>query len=240
MPKDFKNTLKVKELKENFNVERLDPKYYFLGQTLDHELSKCTYKLDFLRNIVSAPIVSGTRPGGRAKYTIGEVPSLEGGNISEDGRIDLVDLKHVPHTFHQKHSRSAVKPLDILMVKDGATTGKVAIIPPDFPYKECNINEHLFRIRIKEEYNPYFVYAFLFSSLGQMQVERESSGGAQKGIVKRSVENFVIPIPPQEIRIAIAEEMKKVFAEVESLREKTNVTVRDAQTKITEMLTGPT
>ena len=100
------------------------------------------------------------------------------------------------------------------MVKDGATTGKVAIVPPDFPFTECNINEHLFIIRVKDSYNPWYVFGFLLSDLGQILVRRQITGGAQGGIAKNSVKKILIPIPPKSIQDKIESQVKKTLTTV--------------------------
>ena len=212
-PGDFVKKLKVNKLKETFEFTRLDPEYYFLTLLADNLLSRCPYDLKTLKEITNT-IISGCRPGGRAEYVEGEIPSLEGGNISGDGRLLIEDLKYIPLDFHRTHKKSAVRPLDILMVKDGATTGKVAIVPPDFPFNECNINEHLFIIRVKEPYNPWYVFGFLLSDLGQVLVRREITGGAQGGIAKNSVKKIIVPIPPKSIQDKIESQVKKTLTMV--------------------------
>lgn len=209
-PIDFVKALKVDKLKKTFDFKRLDPEYYFLTLIADNLLSRCPHELKTLKEIRDT-ITSGSRPGGRAEYIEGEVPSLEGGNVSGDGRLLLENLKYIPLDFHRRHKKSAVRHLDILMVKDGATTGKVAIIPPEFPFNECNINEHLFIIRVKDSYNPWYVFGFLSSDLGQILVHREITGGAQGGIAKNLVFKIIVPITPKPIQDKIEDQVKKTL-----------------------------
>jgi type I restriction enzyme M protein len=234
-PKDFVKRLKVDKLKTTFDFTRLDPEYYFLTLVADRLLSRCPYELKTL-NEIKDTITSGSRPGGRAEYIEGEIPSLEGGNISGDGRLIMEDIKYIPLDFHVKHKKSAVKPLDILMVKDGATTGKVAIVPPDFPFKECNINEHLFIIRVKEIYNPWYVFGFLLSNLGQVLIRREITGGAQGGITKNSVNKIIIPIPPNSIQSEIEEQVKKTLNEVTKKEQEIKQIVDESKKWVSDLI----
>ncbi len=48
----------------------------------------------------------------------------------------------------------------------------------------------------RKELNAYYVFFFLKSRLGQLQIAREISGGAQGGITKSFVERIRIPVPP--------------------------------------------
>lgn len=50
---------------------------------------------------------------------------------------------------------------NILVVKDGTTTDKVDMLPDHFYYRECNIDEHVFRVRLNEQpVDPYYVLGF--------------------------------------------------------------------------------
>jgi type I restriction enzyme S subunit len=84
-------------------------------------------------------------------------------------------------------------------------------VPADFPFRECNINEHLFLIRVKESYNPWYVLGFLLSDLGQTLIKREITGGAQRGITKDSVENIIVPIPPKDIQNEVERRVKEAL-----------------------------
>lgn len=237
-PKDFVKRLKVDKLKKTFNLTRLDPEYYFLTLMADSLLNRCPYELKTLKEITDV-ITSGSRPGGRAEYIEGEVPSLEGGNISGDGRLIMENVKFIPLEFHLKHKKSAVRPLDILMVKDGATTGKVAIVPPDFPYKECNINEHLFIIRVKESYNPWYVFGFLLSDLGQILVKREITGGAQGGIAKNSIKKIIVPIPSKPVQDKIEKRVKKTLSMVIEKEQEIKQVVNGLKKWTSDILSSP-
>jgi len=215
---EFVKNLKVREIKESFDFSRLDPDYYFITKEVDEIFSKFPYPLKTLKEIVKAPIKSGTRPGGRAQYFEGEIPSLEGGNVSDTGHILLNDVKFIPKAFHDSHKSNAVTVGDILIVKDGATTGKVGMLLDDFPYGECSINEHLFRVRIDDQIvDPYYVFGFLFSEIGQLLLKREITGGAQGGIAKPAIEKVLVPIPPQDVQKKVKEEIKNTLKKVSML-----------------------
>ena len=51
---------------------------------------------------------------------------------------------------------------DILIVKDGATTGKVSFVDNSFPYNDATINEHVFILRTNKKIIPKF---FILASL---------------------------------------------------------------------------
>jgi type I restriction enzyme S subunit len=122
------------------------------------------------------------------------------------------------------------------MVKDSATTGKVAIVPPNFPFKECNINEHLFIIRVKESYNPWYIFGFLLSDLGQVLIRREITGGAQGGIAKSSVKKIIVPIPPNSIQNKIEEEVKRTLNEITNKEQEIKQVVNEFKKWVSDLV----
>jgi hypothetical protein len=234
-PRHIQQSLRVQELRDSFDLDRMDPKYYFLATEIDGALSQIPHTLKRLANVATS-IKSGTRPAGRAQYFAGTVPSLEGGNITPYGSIDLSDVKFVPDEFHLDHLESAIKPRDILIVKDGATTGKVAIVPDGFAYAECNINEHLFKVTVEEGLDPYYVFAFLYGDLGQRQIQRVITGGAQKGITRDAVRNILVPVPPRDVQARIAATIQSTLNTILQLQAQIAQTDTDGRDQVVQML----
>jgi len=223
---------------EDRSEKRLDvfyyrPKYMALIDAIENS----PYEIKTLKQI-SKTIVSGQRPKGGVKYIEDGVPSIGGEHITSEGDFNFEDIRYIPKEFHQRLKKSWIKPFDILIVKDGATTGKVAIVPEDFPFKECNINEHVFKIDVKDEYNPYYVFSYLFSSLGQEQINRLISGAAQKGITRDAIESVKIIIPPKDIQDEIANEIKRRKEESKRLKKESEEVVKRAQKEVEELIIG--
>ena len=91
---------------------------------------------------------SGSRPKGGIKELDSGVPSLGAEHLDSTGGFNFSKLKLVPEDFHSSLKKGIVKQNDILIVKDGATTGKVSFVNERFPFKEASINEHIFRLEI--------------------------------------------------------------------------------------------
>jgi len=235
-PEEVRTGLGLKELGDSFTLDRMDPKYYYLAPRIDDGLRKIGCPVARLASLCVA-IKSGARPAGRAMYFRGNIPSLEGGNVDPYGGLLLDDLKYIPDEFHVDHLDSAVGPSDILIVKDGATTGKVAIVPPDFPFDDCNVNEHLFKLRVNSDLvEPYYVFGFLYSELGQLQVQREITGGAQKGITRPVVENLVIPVPSRKVQERVGDIARQGLRAMSDLSAQIVGTQRQVQAEIAAAL----
>jgi len=223
---------------ENVKNRRLDP-FHHRSTYIDFvdSLKAGNYPTKHLGELTKL-IASGQRPKGGVKHIEEGIPSLGGEHINIDGGFDFGEIKYVPKGFFNRLTDAHLQLCDILVVKDGATTGKVAIIEEDFPYKEACINEHVFRIIPKEDVDPYYLFAFLHSSLGQKQIQSLISGAAQKGIVADAVKQINVTIPPQRVQSQIAKEIKRRRKEAGQLRSRAEKVVKEAKEKAGSMILG--
>ena len=208
---------------------RLDPLHHYLDTIIEREFESVPYPIHSLGSLVEGAIQSGKSPQGGAKYSVGDVPILLVGNITEAGTLTLSALNYADEDFFDANSdRASVKPLDILIAKDGATTGKVGLIPRDFDIEKCLYSEHIFKLSVGaalpgddeanadesvdlKELNTYYLFFFLKSELGQQQIARQKSGGAQGGITKAFVENIRIPVPPISERVRFVQSARRQY-----------------------------
>jgi len=157
----------------------------------------------------------------------GTVASIGGEHIDNLGRIIWNEMKFIPNDFYNLLSQGKVKLGDILLVKDGATTGKVAMIK-NLRYDKVAVNEHVFVLRSKTELliNDFLFY-FLFSKYGQAQIKKRFHG-IIGGITKDDLENCLLPMPPlneqrkiSEILSTVDESIQKtddIIAKIERLK----------------------
>ncbi len=163
-----------------------------------HEFKKST-----LEEVLSV-LESGSRPSGGVDTESGTIPSLGGENISQDGRMYYGVIKKVHDGFYRNMPRGHLFPYDVLINKDGAQTGKVAIYKGDFPY--AAINEHLFLMRGKANViEQRFLFYYLFFEATQQQIIKMITGSAQPGINSSFIKHIMINVPPTELQRRIAE-----------------------------------
>jgi len=140
---------------------------------------------------------SGSRPRGGAILDSKEIPSIGGEHIGNNGKVRLNSLKFIPKNYYQSLNKGKIILNDILIVKDGATTGKTAFVDDDFPFDEAAVNEHVFIVRVNPTVvNPKYGFYWLFSSQGQLQILSDFRGSAQGGITRNFVSQVNIPLPP--------------------------------------------
>lgn len=137
---------------------------------------------------------SGNRPkGGFLKHDPNGVLSIGGENITWEADLILDECLRFSEDFYNSLKRGKIKEKDILLVKDGATIGKLAFIK-NIPEGKAMVNEHVFLIRTEEpKYYPRFLFYFLFSEAGQIQIENSIGGSAQGGINRSILETIKIP-----------------------------------------------
>ncbi len=156
------------------------------------------WQQDSLRDLLSS-LTSGSRPIGGGNGDSNGVFSLGGEHITDDGRFVFDNHQYVPTAHYEEiKEKAGVSVGDILINKDGAKTGKLALVRQDFPFVPACINEHLFRLRVdNQRIEPEYLFNFLLSSLGQYQIQAEVQGSAQGGIIRRFAKFVQVGFPKE-------------------------------------------
>ena len=137
---------------------------------------------------------SGSRPPGGIREGVGDIPSLGAEHLTDDGGFNLSKLKLVPKEFFSSIRAGRIKDGDILIVKDGATTGKTSFVNELFPFEEAAINEHVFRMEIDCNLgDPSFIFRFLSSPMGKMSILKDFRGATVGGIGRSFIEKVMLP-----------------------------------------------
>jgi Restriction endonuclease S subunits len=147
---------------------------------------------------------SGARPKGGVSADSGDIPSIGGEHLTDDGNFDFSNIKRIPISFYKKMKSGHICPFDILIVKDGATTGKTSFVHPNFPFKEAAVNEHIFCVRVNpEKALPAYICHFLRSVEGQKSILRDFRGATVGGISREFATKVILPLPslPEQHRI---------------------------------------
>ncbi len=160
---------------------------------------------------------SGARPKGGVSADSGEIPSLGGEHVNSEGGFDFTNIKRIPRSFFETMRGGRIAQSDILVVKDGATTGKTSFVRDDFPFSAAAVNEHVFCVRVdSSKASPAFVYHFLRSERGQKAIQLDFRGATVGGISREFATKTRVPLPPLAEQRRIAE----VLDRAEALRAK--------------------
>jgi len=169
---------------------------------------------------------SGSRPKGGVKGIKDGIPSIGAEHLNYTGGFHLDNIKYVPLDYAKKMIRGKIQLNDILIVKDGATTGKTALIGPLFPYFDAVVNEHVFICRPSNYIEPKYLFWFLWSETGQKRVMKNFKGSAQGGINTSFAYNTIIPLSP-------VNEQKRIIGVIENLVNKlTNIEEKSRQIEV--------
>ena len=211
---------------------------------IKRESLKVTFKwpLKSFSEIVSA-IETGSRPTGGVGNITSGVLSLGGEHIdNSSGFLNLSEPKYVPIEFYERADRGKLQKGDLLICKDGALTGKVAIVRDELDGQKAMINEHIFIIRCGNESTQRYLFFFLYSPFGQDLLKSNITGSAQGGLNRSNLAKIKIPYPADSIQQKIVAECQNIDAEAQDaevkiakLKEDINEIVADIKGKITKL-----
>jgi type I restriction enzyme S subunit len=122
--------------------------------------------------------------------------------ISDDGVIDLQNVRRTSPEIGAKYRRSIIKPNDILITIVG-TLGRIAVVPPELD--GANITQSSARIRPDHEKLSFrFLYWALKSPMLRHQYDRHRLGTGVPRLNIAHVRDLKIPLPPlaEQKRIA--------------------------------------
>jgi type I restriction enzyme S subunit len=105
--------------------------------------------------------------------------------------------------------RGRIQAGDILVVKDGATTGKVSFVPSDWPFDKSAANEHVFVLRPNREALAEYLFFYLYSPVGQHDIKKSFHGSAQGGINQSFAAHVPVPLPPLPVQERIVQILQK-------------------------------
>ena len=156
-------------------------------------------------------IETGNRPEGGVENISSGAWSLGGEHIHPTtGRVDLSTPKYVPLDFYHGSTRGILKENDILLCKDGALTGKIALLREELNNENAMVNEHVFLLRCKPQLKQDYIFYFLFSQNGQNLLKQNITGSAQGGLNSTNLKEIRIPLPLPEVQQRIVHECEAV------------------------------
>ena len=159
-----------------------------------------------------ADIESGSRAKGGAVDS--GIPSIGGEQIGSDGMILFDKMKYVPDEHYRNMKRGVLRQDDVLVVKDGATTGKTGFFPHGI---RASVNEHVFILRARENILPYFLYSVVRSPAFQSKLAPYIRGII--GGITLEIKDIQIPLPPLEVQREIVAEIEGYQRVIEESRE---------------------
>ncbi len=148
-----------------------------------------------------ADIESGSRQKGGGLDS--GIPSIGGQQIDDKGNIRFNNMKYISEKHFHRMKKGILKRNDVLIVKDGATTGKVGYFPYDIP---SAVNEHVFILRAKATVHPYYLFSTMQSDVFQENLQPFIKGVI--GGINLEIRDIQIPLPPLTVQKKIVTELE--------------------------------
>ncbi len=216
---------------------RFDPFYYKNEfKNAVKVLNNSIYELKKLKKPLCF-IESGSRPEGGVANIRDGILSFGGEHVNNQCEIEIKKPKYIPVEYHQNNRITETKLNDVLLVKDGATTGKVGIIS-DINHVNQNINEHVFLIRFYSEINPEYFVSLLNTEIYQILIKQIITGGTVTGLTKDVVRKLKVPVPPVPEQIKFAKHIAKIRAKVKQLQQQAKADLEQAKKEVQVMILG--
>lgn len=149
-------------------------------------------------------IESGSRSKGGSQDS--GVPSIGGAQIDENGGIRTNSMVYISEEHYNSMNKGILREGDVLVVKDGATTGKTAYYNGLFD--KAAINEHVFILRSKAGIvNSKYLFYVIKSEEFQNKLKPYIKG--MIGGICLEIKEIKIPLPPIEEQKKIVEELDR-------------------------------
>ncbi|MGD9971075.1 MAG: restriction endonuclease subunit S [Sulfuricurvum sp.] len=215
----LKENVSYTRLVDMLDFERVDFKNTITLNNKKKVVIESKWDLVRLGDFVSS-IESGNRPKGGVGNITSGAWSLGGEHIhASNGMVDLSSPKYVPLDFYNKSTKGILQENDILLCKDGALTGKVAILKQELINQRAMVNEHIFILRCNTLIKQKYLFNLLYSNIGQLLLKINITGAAQGGLNSTNLKNIKIPIPPIGIQEQIVKECEEVDSKVHQANE---------------------
>ena len=146
---------------------------------------------------------TGRRPKGGVSGINCGIPSIGAESIIRIGQFDYSKVKYVSPEFFAKMKSGILESHDVLLYKDGGKPGiflpRVSMFGNGFPFDLCGINEHVFRMRLKEPFNQTFLYFWVWSDAVMHELKHRGGKAAIPGINQSDVKEQKLLIPKESI-----------------------------------------
>ena len=163
---------------------------------------------------------SGGRPKGGAIKDSKAIPSIGAEHLNDNGGFNLNSLKYIPIEYYNRLKSGRIEKHNILVVKDGATTGKTSYVHDQYPFSDSAVNEHVFVIKIdSKKAFPFYIYQYLRSPQGKKEILSDFRGATVGGISRKFIDRVNIQLLPLKDQIRIANILSRAEALIAKRKE---------------------
>lgn len=222
-----------KKLKNN----RFDPSYFQPHFKVLEEIFSNTKNSTGVLKDLSNKITSGSTPlSGSEAYSdrANGIAFIRSGEINPENKINFDSTLYIKSEIHNKKLKgSQLKRGDLLIAIVGATIGQVSIYDYD---NEANINQAIALVRLKDQVNPLYVKEFLYSKIGQIQLNQIKRPVARANINLDEIGKLKIIYPSKDVQDKMVEQTNSIRVNVEKLQQEAIEGLEKAKKQAEEIL----
>ena len=148
-------------------------------------------------------IETGRRPkGGVGEITSG-VPSVGAEHVKGLGNYDYSKTKYITEEYAASLKTGKVNGYELLIYKDGGKPGyfipNYSIFGEGYPFEECFLNEHVFKLDFGNKGYNAFCYFYFWTDYVMKYLNAQGGKAAIPGINRQDIENIQIYAPENEL-----------------------------------------
>ena len=197
------------------------------GEFVESELGMIPKSLETKYvSVIPHILETGRRPkGGVGELTSG-IPSVGAEHVKGMGKYDFSKTKYISEDYAATLKTGKVKGYELLIYKDGGKPGyfipNFSIFGEGYPFDECYLNEHVFKLDFDNR--GYNIFCYFYFQTDHVMTYLNAQGGkaAIPGINRQDIENILIFSPEND-------QVKKFGAFAEPLFKKILYNCKESQ-----------
>ncbi len=151
---------------------------------------------------ISHTLETGRRPKGGVGEIYSGVPSVGAEHIKGLGNYDYSKTKYISNEYASSLKTGKVKGYELLIYKDGGKPGyfmpNYTIFGEGYPFDECYLNEHVFKLDFNDKGYNIFCYFYFKNEYVMNYLNAQGGKAAIPGINRKDIENIQIFHPDNE------------------------------------------
>ena len=173
------------------------------GEFVESELGMIPKGLD-VQYISEIPHIleTGRRPKGGVGNLTSGIPSVGAEHVKGMGNYDYSKTKFISQDYANTLKTGKVKGYELLIYKDGGKPGyfipNYSIFGEGYPFEECYLNEHVFKLDFDDKGYNAFCYFYFRTDYVMNYLNAQGGKAAIPGINKQDIENILIFSPNNE------------------------------------------
>lgn len=174
------------------------------GQFVESEMGRIPKNLSVKRvSEIPHTIETGRRPkGGVGEISFG-VPSVGAEHVKGLGNYDYSKTKYITEEYAASLKTGKVNGYELLIYKDGGKPGyfipNYSIFGEGYPFEECFLNEHVFKLDFGDKGYNAFCYFYFWTDYVMNYLNAQGGKAAIPGINRQDIENIQIYAPENEL-----------------------------------------